>query len=105
MTPRRYRIVYDSHVIRHLQAIERRFHSLTRITIETQLAYEPQVQARNRKPLARATPFGARWELRLGDNNQFRIFCSVDPDKMIVSILAIGVKRRERLVIGGRETE
>ena len=105
MAPKRYLVVYDSEVVAHLKAIERRHHSLIRITIETQLAYEPDVETRNRKPLMRATPFGARWELRFGDDNQFRVFYSLDPRRKVVYILAVGIKLRERLNIGGKEIE
>jgi mRNA-degrading endonuclease RelE of RelBE toxin-antitoxin system len=104
MPAQRYRIVYDPEVIQHLKLIERKYHSLIRITVETQLSYEPEQETLNRKPLVRTAPFGARWELRLDDNNQFRVFYSVNHEKRLVHILAIGVKDRECLYIGGKET-
>ena len=55
--------------------------------------------------LTRATSFGARWELHLGDDNEFRVFYSVYPDKAEVHILAFGIKRRERLYIGRKEVK
>jgi len=48
-------------------------------------------------------PFGATWELRFGPRNRFRAFYEVDPVKQIVYVLAIGVKERDRLWIGGEE--
>jgi mRNA-degrading endonuclease RelE of RelBE toxin-antitoxin system len=48
-------------------------------------------------------PFGATWELRFGPRNSFRAFYDVDNDARIVLILAIGVKKGNRLFIGGEE--
>ena len=61
------------------------------------------VETRNRKILTRAADFGARWELRFGNNNQFRVFYSVYPEKAEVHILAVGIKVREHLYIEGKE--
>ena len=46
-----YRIIYDVEVRRHLAAIDRKYHSLIRQTIEQQLSHQPDVETRNRKPL------------------------------------------------------
>lgn len=62
-------------------------------------------EARNRKPLLRPVSFEANWELRFGPDNRFRAFYSVDLDRREVQILAIGVKRKDRLTIGGEEIE
>ncbi len=99
----RYRIAYDREVIQHLKAIERKHHPLIREAVETQLAYEPDRPARNRKILLQSTAIGARWELRVGSRNQFRVFYNVDAENKVVYILAVGVKIRERLYIGGEE--
>jgi hypothetical protein len=37
--------------------------------------------------------------------NSFRVFCDVRHDEKTVSVLAIGVKERNRLFIGGEEFE
>ena len=105
MTDKRFRLVYDTEFISQIMAIERKYHSLIREAIEIQLAHEPNVETRNRKPLVRTTDFGARWELRFGDKNQFRVFYSVYPERAEVHILAIGVKHGERLFIGGKEAK
>jgi hypothetical protein len=49
--------------------------------------------------------WGARWELRCGDDNEFRVFYSINPRQREVYILAVGIKIRERLYIGGKEVE
>jgi mRNA-degrading endonuclease RelE of RelBE toxin-antitoxin system len=51
------------------------------------------------------SPFGATWELRFGPNNRFRVFYEVDNDEHTVQVLAIGIKERNRLFIGGEEFE
>lgn len=43
------------------------------------------------------------WELRFGPGNQFRVFHELDRAAGVVYILAIGIKERERLCIGGQE--
>lgn len=103
MTSKRFELIYDIEFVAQMQFIERKYHSFIRTTIEQQLIFEPNVETRNRKILTRASDFGARWELRFGANNQFRVFYSVYPEKAEVHILAIGVKVRERLYIGGKE--
>lgn len=59
-----YRIVYDVEVRRQLAAIDRKYHSLIRRTIEQQLSHQSGVETRNRKPLQRSASLGADWELR-----------------------------------------
>jgi mRNA-degrading endonuclease RelE of RelBE toxin-antitoxin system len=100
-----YRLVYDTEFIPRLKFIERKYHSTIKEAIEDNLLYEPDRQSRNRKPLSRPTTWGARWELRCGDDNEFRIFYSVYPQLGEVHILAVGIKIRERLLIGGKEVE
>jgi hypothetical protein len=105
MERKRFRLRYDAEFVSQMKAIERKYHSFIRSSIEMQLFYEPDVATHNRKPLVRETTSGARWELRFGDNNQFRVFYSVYPEIAEVHVLAIGVKTRERLYIGGKEVK
>lgn len=100
-----YSLVYAPEVREHLRAIERQHHSLIRETIEEQLPFEPETETRNRKPLRQPALFEAQWELRFGPGNRFRVFYEVDRGNRTVYILAIGVKERDRLYIGGEEVE
>ena len=100
-----FTLIYDTEVRGHLDAIESKYHSLIHSTIEEQLLFEPQTATRNRKQLERPIDLGARWELRLGPDNRLRVFYRVDPEKRQVRILAIAVKERNRLSIGGEEVE
>jgi len=98
-----YRLIYDTEISRQLRSIERKYHALIRANIEDQLTYEPGVETNNRKPLDRPVTFGARWELRFGPNNYFRVYYQIREPEREVLILAIGVKERERVRIGGEE--
>ncbi len=106
MTPkRRFDIIYAPITKDHLHAIERKYYSLIRKTTEAQLRFEPDVSTRNRKPLTRPVVFEAEWELRFGPNNRFRVFYDISHEYNQVTILAIGIKRGNRLFIGGEEVE
>ena len=102
---RAFELIYAPQVKQHLKAIERKHYGLIRQEIEAQLQFEPDVGAGNRKPLKRAVAFEAEWEIRFGPNNRFRVFYGVDHDAGAVYTLAIGVKIRDRLYIGGEEVE
>ena len=95
-----FELVYDSQVKAHLKAIERKYHLLIKRTIEKLLTHAPAVESRNRKPLLRPAFLDATWELRFGPDNRFRVFYKIGDEIQEVYILAIGVKIRERLLIG-----
>jgi len=67
---------------------------------EKHLQDEPNVPAKKRK-LLRENPL-ATWELRLGD---LRVFYNIDEPNHAVEIVAVGIKERNRLIIGGEEIE
>ena len=103
MAKRPFELIYAPIVKEHLKAIERKYYSLIRRMIETQLRYEPEVETRNRKPLTRPTAFEADWEICFGPDNRFRVFYEVNPERREVYILATGVKEGNRPLIGGKE--
>ena len=96
-------LIYAGAVREHLRYIERKYYSLIRETIEEQLAFEPDVETRNRKPLQRSMTFEEAWEIRFGPDNRFRVFYEIDHEAHAVNILAVGVKQKNRLRIGGEE--
>jgi hypothetical protein len=100
-----FALIYDPEVAGHLAAIESKYHSLIRSTIEEQLRFEPETTTRNRKLLEWPIDLGARWELRLGPANRFRVFYRVDTRQRQVRILAVGVKERNRVFLAGEEVE
>jgi mRNA-degrading endonuclease RelE of RelBE toxin-antitoxin system len=100
-----FALIYDPGVTGHLAAIEPKYHSLIRSAIEEKLHFEPETATRNRKPLERPIHLGARWELRLGPDNRFRVFYRVEAEERRVRILAIAVKERNRIYLAGEEVE
>jgi mRNA-degrading endonuclease RelE of RelBE toxin-antitoxin system len=100
-----FELIYDPEVEQHLRSIEQKYLSLIREAIREQLRFQPETETRNRKPLEQPAPFGATWELRFGPANQFRVLYVVDGERQEVLILAVGVKDRNRLVVGGEEVE
>jgi mRNA-degrading endonuclease RelE of RelBE toxin-antitoxin system len=98
-------LAYGAEVKQHLRTIDAKYYSLIQSEVETQLLHEPDVETRNRKPLERPIASGAEWELRFGPDNRFRLFYQIEAESRTVRVLAIGVKERNRLVIGGEEVE
>ena len=69
--------------------------------MDRQLAYQPLVETRNRKPM-RPNPV-APWELRIG---HLRVYYDVsEMPERIVFIRAVGIKYRNRVMIGDEEIE
>ena len=97
----RYRVEYSSEVIGHLRVLTTRQQVTVLGQVDTQLAHQPHVETRNRKPM-RPNPV-APWELRIGE---FRVYYQVrDNPERIVQVLAVGIKRRDQVWIGGRAVE
>jgi mRNA-degrading endonuclease RelE of RelBE toxin-antitoxin system len=101
----KFTLAFAPEAIEHLDLIESKYHGLLRRTIREQLTHAPTEETRNRKPLEQPAPFQASWELRCGPGNRFRVFYDVDSPSQTVQVLAIGVKDRSRLLIGGEEYE
>jgi hypothetical protein len=99
----RFTLSFAPEAIEHLDQIGSKYHGLLRRTNNEQLTHTPTMETRNRKPLDQPAPFGASWELRCGPDNCFRVFYEVDAAAQEVRVLAIGVKERNRLLIGGEE--
>jgi mRNA-degrading endonuclease RelE of RelBE toxin-antitoxin system len=100
-----YRLIYAPQVKEHLRQLGTRYLAAIRRGIEEQLTHQPEVETLNRKPLKQPVSFEAQWELRLGPGNRFRIFYEIDRRNREVHILAIGIKRGNRLIIGGEEID
>src|SRR4029434_8222641 len=96
-------ISYAPETYKHLDWIELKYHRLVATTIEERLSHTSKTRNRNRIPLEEPPSFGATWELRFGPNNSFRVFYDVNHEEKTVSVLAIGVKKGNRLIIGGQE--
>ncbi|MCI0683388.1 MAG: type II toxin-antitoxin system Phd/YefM family antitoxin [Gemmataceae bacterium] len=99
----RFTLSFAPEAVEHLDSIEPKHHGLLRREIREQLSHTPTDETRNRKPLEQPAPYDASWELRCGPDNRFRVFYDADVEAGTVSILAIGVKDRNRLFVGGEE--
>jgi mRNA-degrading endonuclease RelE of RelBE toxin-antitoxin system len=92
-----YVIEYSPEAEDHLRRLATRQQRTVVDAVDRQLLNEPDVETRNRKPM-RPNPV-APWELRIGD---FRVYYEVsDEPQPTVTVLAIGIKERDRVRIGG----
>ena len=96
-----YRIEYSPESEGHLRALTARQRAIVFDTIDEQLAHQPAVETRNRKPM-RPNPL-APWELRIDD---LRVYYDVEEEpEQRVTIVAVGVKDHNRILIGGEEVD
>jgi addiction module RelE/StbE family toxin len=68
--------------------------------IRVQLSHQPLLETKNRKPL-RENPI-ASWELRVG---KYRVFYEVDDAARIVTVVSVGHKEHNALLVRGRELQ
>jgi mRNA-degrading endonuclease RelE of RelBE toxin-antitoxin system len=96
-----YRIDYSPATEEHLRVLTARQRAIVFDGVDEQLEHEPNVETRNRKPM-RPNPL-APWELRLGE---LRVYYETEEaPEPVVTILAVGVKDRDRVLIGGKEID
>jgi len=96
-----YQVEFAESVKAHLQVLTVGQQARVLDAIQRQLTNEPLVETRNRKPL-RPNPV-APWELRVGS---MRVFYDVSKGPpQVVRVLAVGVKDRNVLRIGGQEIQ
>ena len=81
----------------HYTAFERK---LIVSGIREQLTDQPLIETKNRKPL-RDNPI-ASWELRIG---KYRVFYEVDDTVQMVSIVSVGHKEHNVLLIRDQEVQ
>ena len=93
-----FEIVFSPEAFEHLSTLTARNRATISDQITVQLTYEPNVSTRKRKQL-QPNPL-AGWELRVGD---FRVLYDVYVEESRVAIIAIGVKRHNKLLIAGEE--
>ncbi len=96
-----YEIEYSPAAEEHLRALTARQRTTVFDAVERQLADQPDVETRNRKPM-RPNPI-APWELRIGN---LRVYYDIEEQpEPRVTVVAIGKKLRNRVIIGGEEVE
>ena len=96
-----FTVVLSPDAMDHLAALTARQRRIILDAIEVHLTHDPTAVTRRRKPL-RPNPL-ASWELRVG---QYRVYYQVGiDDEATVTIVAVGVKIRNRILIGGTEVK
>jgi hypothetical protein len=99
-----YEIRFADDTDEHLDALTAGQRAAVWEAIARQLLHEPTLKTRNRKPMdPDKRAFIAPWELRVGN---LRVYHAVEamPSPRVV-IVAVGIKLRERLRIGGKDVE
>jgi len=99
-----HEILFSDETDEHLSALTAGQKAVALEAIARQLPHEPTRKTRNRKPLdPDKRAFIAPWELRVGN---LRVYYAVEdvPSPRVV-IVAVGIKVRERLRIGGKDVE
>ena len=96
-----YRIELSPEAGDHIAGLSARDRAIVLDAIGEQLAHEPSLPTRNRKPL-RPNPV-AQYRLRAG---KLRVYYDVEETpRALVIVKAVGIKIRERVYVGGREIE
>ena len=94
-----YRIRFGASAEEHFAELTAGQRAIVLEAVKLQLRHEPLRETRNRKPL-RPNPL-APCELRAG---ALRVLYEVDTEEAdVVNILTIGIKRGNRLFVGGEE--
>ena len=94
-----YRVQFAESAEEHFARLTARQRAIVLEAAKVQLQYEPLRETRNKKRL-RPNPL-APWELRVG---VLRVFYEVDTGEAdLVNVLAIGIKRGNRLIVAGKE--
>jgi mRNA-degrading endonuclease RelE of RelBE toxin-antitoxin system len=94
----RWKIEFTGRALGHLKAFKSFEQTLLLREIELHLTREPDQPTRNRKQL-RPNPL-ADWELRIGT---FRVFYTIENNLVVVTVIAIGRKDHNSLIIEGEE--
>jgi mRNA-degrading endonuclease RelE of RelBE toxin-antitoxin system len=94
-----YKVEYSPETDTHFRALTARQRSIVFDAVDAQLVHQPAVETMHRKPM-RPNPL-APWELRVGN---LRVYYDIveEPEKL-VTILAVGVKDCNRVLIAGKE--
>jgi len=92
-----YVIEYSPEAEDHTRWLTTRQQRTVLDTVDRQLLHQPAMETRNRKPM-RPNPV-APWELRIGD---LRVYYETkDEPEPTVTVLAIGIKEKDQVRIGG----
>ena len=94
----KWKVEFTSRALGHLKALKPFEQKLLLDEIHLHLSRSPDEPTRNRK-LLRPNPL-ADWELRVG---HFRVFYTIENNVVVVTVVAIGRKDHNSLIIEGEE--
>lgn len=94
----RYHVDFTRESRRHFEGFSARDRATLRDALVQQLTHEPTRETRHRKRMRPNTLAG--WRLRVGE---LRVYYDVHEEDALVVIQAIGIKRRDRVYVGGEE--
>jgi mRNA-degrading endonuclease RelE of RelBE toxin-antitoxin system len=95
-----YHIIWYPDTREHFLPLTARQRSIVFDSVEEQLVNEPMAETRNRKEMRPNSL--ASWELRIGD---LRVYYDVTEESQTVTVVAVGIKRGNRVFIGGEERQ
>jgi len=95
-----YRIEFTPEADDHFGKLTARDRSTLADAIETQLPHQPTVASRNRGRME-PNPV-AEYRLRVGE---MRVYYDVMQAERMVKVKAIGIKDRDRVLVGGKEID
>jgi len=95
-----YHIIWYPDTREHFRYLTARQRSIVFDSVEEQLVNEPTAETRNRKEMRPNSL--ASWELRIGD---LRVYYDVTEESQTVTVIAVGIKRGNRVFIGGEERQ
>jgi mRNA interferase RelE/StbE len=99
--PLPYRIAYSPEALDHLGRLTARQRQIVLDAADKQLTHQPTTRTRNRKPLRPNTL--ASWELRVGNLRVY--YDTIEQGTPTTQVRAIGVKKRNKILIGGKEID
>ena len=93
-----FRILFAPDAQDQIKDLPARDRAIIADAVDEQLAHQPNVPTKNRKPLRPNNL--ATWELRIGN---FRVYYDLDAPGHASRIIALGIKDRNRVFIDGKE--
>jgi len=96
-----YRVEFSPEADDHVASLKAHQRARLLDAIERQLAHQPTIETRHRKPLRPNAV--AQYRLRIGE---LRVYYDVRkaPDNVVI-VKAVGVKVRNRIYVGGKEIQ
>ena|SRR5439155_10905994 len=99
--PVAYRIEFTPEALRHFAALDARQRAIVRDALRAQLLHQPALETRHRRRLRPNTLAGYRLRVR-----DLRVYYDVvKVPAALVLVQAIGIKVRNRVMIGGEEID